>query len=379
MTVIMNTIFRIHISILFLAMVAMSGCTDADSEPGSDSTLVGNDEPSGDVDVADGAEPDVGFDAATGDAANGSATTVDVANIDAAASMPDAAAAPEQWESLDVDEAEATDMDGPLIGPDERPARVLLPDDYDGSRQLPVVFLFHGYTATSTLQDIYFGLSQRRHDRDFIAVLPDGNTDSTGQQYWNATDYCCDFYGAQPDDVGYFEALLNELREDFAVDPDRIHLLGHSNGSFLAYRLACEHGSKIASIVGLAGSGHWDGADCATDGTVSVLHIHGTNDAVILYPGVIGTYPGAREMTDRWSERNQCSGASSIESTISLDRLIWGQETTQRRYGGCPQNAEVELWTILGGTHIPSLDDSFADRVLDFSLPRTNPDAVEDP
>lgn len=349
--------------------IAVAGCTDADSQSGSDITFVNDNPSSPDADVGQGADhADIGDDE---EAAN-----PDVEGPQADVSAPDAPVDPSQWESLDGDVGPSGDDEGFTIGPEDRPARVLLPDDYDESRELPVIFLFHGYSATSSLQDIYFDLSPRRHDRDFIVVLPDGHSDATGQQYWNATDYCCDFYGEEPDDVGYFEELLDELLATFAVDSDRVHLLGYSNGAFLSYRLACEYGSRIASIVGFAGSGHWDDADCSADGTVSVLHIHGSNDAVIYYAGIINTYPSARTMTDRWSERNECAGPSSIDDTISLDRLLWGNETTQRRYEDCPDQADVELWTILGGSHIPTLESDFADRVLDFSLPRTNRDTL---
>ena len=261
------------------------------------------------------------------------------------------------------------------IGPDDRPARVLLPDDYDASQPLPVIFLFHGYTATSEVQDTYFDLSPRRQERQFIIVLPEGLEDSTGQQYWNATDFCCDHYGDEPDDVGYFLELLDELLDRVAADADRIHLMGHSNGHFFANRLACDHGSRIATVVGLGGGGHWDGDDCPEDGRISMLHIHGTADAVIYYTGAIGLYRSARTMTDRWAERNACSGDSSIYDNISVSSVIFGDETTRRSYDDCPDNISVELWSVVGGSHMPVLEEDVTDRILDFILSKTNPDA----
>ena len=262
------------------------------------------------------------------------------------------------------------------IGPDDRPATLLIPDSYDGVTAMPVVFLFHGYTATSSLQDAYFGLSQRIDERDFLLVLPDGLTDAAGQQYWNATDFCCDNYGAEPDDVGYFVVLLNEVLDDYSGDPDRVHLMGHSNGNFFANRLACEMGSRITSVVGLAGGTHWSSEDCPTDGTVSMLHIHGTLDAVIAYTGLWGSYPGAQTLAQRWAERGGCSDDSEIVDYLNIDGLVLGNETAQRRFAGCPDGIDVELWSIVGGSHLPNLRPDFADRILDFALPRTNPDAT---
>ncbi len=264
------------------------------------------------------------------------------------------------------------------IGPSDRPARVLLPEDYEPDRPLPVIFLFHGYTATAQIQDSYFELSPRRHEREFIVVLAEGHEDTTGQQYWNATDFCCDHYGDEPDDVGYFVELLDELLEHDVVDPDRIHLVGHSNGHFFANRLACDHGDRLATVVGLAGGGHWDDADCSANGSVAMLHIHGTSDAVILYAGAIGQYPAARTLTDRWAARNDCSDDSSIYDNISVSSIIPGEETTLRGYDDCPDGADVELWSIVGGSHMPVLESDFTDQILDFALSRSNPDSMGD-
>lgn len=283
---------------------------------------------------------------------------------------------PSQWDDFDLGENEPIEGADLIIGPAERPARVLLPNDYDGSRPLPVIFLFHGFTATSGIQDAYMGLSPHRHDRDFIIVLPDGLTNATGQQYWNATDFCCDLYGDEPDDVAYFEELLDELLDEVEVDPARVHLMGHSNGHFFSNRLACDMGSRLASFVGLGGGGFWDESDCQEDGSVSVLHIHGTSDAIIYYAGAFGLYPGAQTMAERWALRNDCSDTSSIYGYISLAALIWGRETVQRRYADCPQGIDVELWSIVGGSHMPVFEADFAERILDFALPRTNPDAL---
>ncbi len=337
------------------AAIAATGCFDSDT--GSQSNVQFADTGSQDADNSDV------------QSATDTSSSADIATPDALADVP-------EWETIDAG-GELPDLDDELtIGPADRPARILLPDDYDGSTELPVIFLFHGYTATSGLQDLYFGLSEERHDRKFILILADGLVDSAGQQYWNATDFCCDIYDEEPDDVGYFETLLDEVLDDFAADPDQVHLMGHSNGHFFSNRLACDMGSRLTSVVGLAGSGHYDADDCPEDGQVSMLHIHGTADAVIYYGGLIGSYPSARAMTDRWSERNDCSGSSSIDGSTSIDSAIFGSETTQRRYEDCPAGIDVELWSIVGGSHTPALSSSFSDQVLDFALTRTNPDAT---
>ena len=56
-------------------------------------------------------------------------------------------------------------------------------------------------------------------------------------------------------------------------------LLGHSNGGFMAYRLACEIPERITALASLAGAGLADPGDCrVSDVPVDVLQVHGLND-----------------------------------------------------------------------------------------------------
>ena len=35
--------------------------------------------------------------------------------------------------------------------------------------------------------------------------------------------------------------MLDDIAEDYTVDPARVYLIGFSNGAFMSYRLACHH------------------------------------------------------------------------------------------------------------------------------------------
>ena len=49
----------------------------------------------------------------------------------------------------------------------------------------------------------------------------------------------------------------------------------------MAHRMACDHADAIAAIVSIAGATFLNPDDCAPSEPVSVLQVHGTNDAVI--------------------------------------------------------------------------------------------------
>jgi polyhydroxybutyrate depolymerase len=317
----------------------LSGC-------GSDTDTNGDSSELADAGSQDGASTNE--DASGGDASGSDASGRDTSGSDTSLAPP--------WDDSE-----------PLGG--DRPAETLLPDDYDTSRTWPIVFLLHGYSASASVQNAYFGLGRLRHRRGFIAVLPDGTKDSSGNRFWNATDACCNFANAPVDDVAYLSGLLSEAKERLAIDTERVYFMGHSNGGFMSYRMACELGSEISAIASLAGSSFDDPADCTEDGQVGVLQIHGDADGTVSYTGgafVGSAYPGAQEVAERWAARNGCDAEPESGETFNAASDVSGDETEVQQWTNCDPSTSVELWTIRGGGHIPGLDGDFTGRVLDF-------------
>ena len=288
-------------------------------------------------------------------------------------SMPDAD------ESADVEVVDAADAVDP--GPVDtspldvmnRPADVLIPDDYDRSTSYPLVVLLHGYTADGDIQDNYFGVGAKRTERGFILVKPDGTRNPQGQRYWNAM-WCCDVYDENVDDVAYISGLITAAKERFNVDERRVYLLGHSNGGFMSYRMACDV-DGITAIASLAGSGWLDASDCpVAGGPVAVLQIHGTLDGTIRYNGLPAKYPSAPEMARRWVERNGCDPEPEIGPSLDIDRGLPGAETTPEVWSGCDDETSVALWTIEAGVHIPAFQPEFIDLTLDFLFAHSSPE-----
>jgi polyhydroxybutyrate depolymerase len=169
-----------------------------------------------------------------------------------------------------------------VIGGD-RPARVVLPKNYTSERAWPLLVLLHGYGINGSLEDLYLGVSARVDSLGFIEVIPEGTVDIYGHQFWNSAPSGSGF--AQVDDVAYLRALIEEAKNTYHVDHTRIVLLGHSNGAFMAYRMACEASDIVTAIGALAGSVFGGIETCTPSGAVSVLDMHGTSDTVVPYQG----------------------------------------------------------------------------------------------
>ncbi len=52
--------------------------------------------------------------------------------------------------------------------------------------------------------------------------------------------------GKAPDDVAFFDALLDVLIEQAVADPSRIYVTGPSNGGMMTMRLMCDRSERIA-------------------------------------------------------------------------------------------------------------------------------------
>lgn len=239
----------------------------------------------------------------------------------------------------------------------EREASVHLPRELARDREYPLVVLLHGYSASGQLQDLYLGISSLVSEYEFILVIPDGTVEdsSAGNRFWNATDACCNFHGSTVDDVVYLSGLIDEALEELPIDAGRVYLFGHSNGGFMSYRMACDTPERITAIASLAGATFKDPSDCDPSEPVSVLQIHGTDDATIPYEGN-ETMPSALESVEFWAAETGCDlGAARVGERLDLDDTLEGDDTDALYFEeGCAAGFDHGLYSIIDGSHLPT-------------------------
>ncbi len=260
----------------------------------------------------------------------------------------------------------------------QRPALLVLPADHNPETLTPLVLSLHGFTSHSADHDRYFGLSQRVNIERFALIMANGTRDPDGHRFWNATDFCCDLHNAQVDDVQYLSGLLKEASAHIAVE--RIFILGHSNGGFMSYRLACEGIRGLVAIASLAGTSFSDPSRCASASPVSVLQIHGTGDEVVAYDGSTGEqeYAGAEEAALRWAALARCDLTDpETLPPLDLDQNLDGPETVRTRYRtGCRNDVTIELWTMEQGSHVPHFAPGFGQRLLEWLFSDSRADTL---
>jgi polyhydroxybutyrate depolymerase len=228
---------------------------------------------------------------------------------------------------------------------------------------LPLLILAHGYGANGFVQDVVFPLSKQVGAKKFLYALPNGTEDAAGSRFWNATEACCNFGELPVDDVAFFRALIADVKSQHPVQ--KVFIVGHSNGAFMALRLACDAPDAIDGVVAVSGSTWLDPTRCGEGRAVPMLMVHGTDDKTIPYAGRPGRYPGAVETSERFARRAGCTG-----DWEELDRADFlgasAAETRRARRAGCPARADVELWSMEGTGHIPQFDGRWTGAVIDW-------------
>ena len=254
---------------------------------------------------------------------------------------------------------------------DGRPFKLHVPRSYDQAAKVPLVVLLHGYTSFSDQAESYFKLTSESERRGFLYAMPDGTKNSRGQEYWNATEACCDFYGGLADDTGYLSRLVEKVKSAYSVDPKRVYFIGHSNGGFMSHRMACDHADLVSAIVSLAGMVTSKPEMCKPARAVTVVQIHGTKDETISYDGGFNggqPYPSAVDTVAFWRKQNGCAEQPDASvAPLDLERELGGAETAVTRYrAGCRDGSRVELWSIKDGKHVPALSAEFGKTIVDF-------------
>ena len=253
------------------------------------------------------------------------------------------------------------------------PVTVYIPDSYDPGSPLPVVLLLHGYTSTGALMENWLKLLDVIDEKEFIYAHPDGTADLVASQFWNATNACCNFFGSPVNDSAYLANLLDEIEATLAVDPLRVHIAGHSNGGFMAHRMACDHAERLASIASIAGATWNNRNTCSPDSPVHVLQIHGTQDGVIGFNGGstgAGTYPGAQATVQQWANFAGCLLTGVLLPLhFDYDSNVAGAETDVTLYeAGCEPGGSAELWRMTGSGHLPGFNSGFTSDLIDWLL-----------
>jgi len=221
-----------------------------------------------------------------------------------------------------------------------------IPAIYDGSTDVPLVLNFHGYGSNANEQMFYGDFRDIADTEGFLLVHPQG-TIINGDQQWNVGFLG---NGNTTDDVGFTEALIDELANLYTINLDRVYATGMSNGGFMSFLLACQLSEKIAAVASVTGSMTPDTYDaCNAQQPTPILQIHGTGDSNVLYNGDTWTR-SIEDVISYWVNYNNCETSPTTTALTDINRLD-GSTVEHIIYSGGDNGVTTEHMKIIGGGH----------------------------
>ena len=243
----------------------------------------------------------------------------------------------------------------------ERKFHVFLPSAYDGSRRLPLLLSLHGNSGYQPERESWFYAAERE---GFVVVYPE----AVKEEKWNIWGLKTKSGG--PDDIAYLDAVLDDMIENFAVDPDRIYMHGQSMGDNMASYYAYHRSERLAALTVTSGpvlpSVMYDQEGNLQFGPKKPLpaaRTHGEKDYMCGLPSTYGiskeVIAQALTVQEQVELRHTMDSLQkevwkTVNQTAKKPLLYFDEEKNVEIYPG--KEADFLFYSIVGGVHRPALN-----------------------
>lgn len=218
---------------------------------------------------------------------------------------------------------------------------IYIPSSLSGDSVAPLVLNFHGFGGNIHDYLPYTSMLSIAEAEGFILVYPQGSL-MDGYSHWNPSLPSPE-NKSNADDLGFVEALIQQLSNDYSIDSEKIYACGYSNGGMMSFGLANHKSDLIAAVASVSGS------MLETENTpnhpMPVLMIHGTSDGVIPYVGN-NDYTSVESTLTFWRNFNN---TDSIPNSNSI--TTGGNSIEYESYSNGNNGVSVEHYKINQGGH----------------------------
>jgi polyhydroxybutyrate depolymerase len=238
----------------------------------------------------------------------------------------------------------------------ERTYTVHVPSSYDGKKSVPLVVVFHGGggNASAAIRTTEFNL--KADAAGFIVSYPDGTRPRMNEPYsftnnpqtWNEGSGRFDSGAKNVDDVGFVNAMLDEIEVEFNIDTRRVYATGFSNGASMTYYAGIHLAHRFAAIAPVAG--HLWPEDFKLWRPVPMVYIIGLDDplnppagGMVTALGSTDFKPSIYEEVVRW--------ASVIGCDLIPETVLERDGVKAVRYPKGKDGSEVIFYTVEGLGH----------------------------
>jgi poly(3-hydroxybutyrate) depolymerase len=200
------------------------------------------------------------------------------------------------------------------VGAVTREYRLVVPKTVDLAKPAPLVIAFHGMLIDSKdVMPKYTKLNVTAEKHKFIIAYPE----AIGKSWGLAPDKV-------QSDLAFFDALLAKLSADYRIDPERVNVLGMSNGGYFAHLVGKERSKTVAAAASHSGPlGLQTLLGVRAERKFPVLIIHGDQDRLL-------PVDWARENRDKYTKEGhevkyvELPGVGHVWGTrVDINETIW--------------------------------------------------------
>ncbi|MBF6327925.1 alpha/beta hydrolase family esterase [Nocardia transvalensis] len=230
-------------------------------------------------------------------------------------------------------------LTGSIAVPTTRTYNLYVPPGLSGD--VPLLIANHGFLANAENMERGSGWSAYAREHHFIVAYSQTLVDGPlvpGLAYLGNVWYV----EQNSIDVAYLKNVVADISGKYCIDPKRVYNTGHSQGSIMAQRMACDAADIFAAV------GSWAGADptfptafgstvptpCTPSRPIAVGIFQGQDDPYSTDEGI------GPDNIRAWTARNGCPTAPTSTST--------DQFGTTREYVPCRAGI-TEVWRVMVG------------------------------
>jgi len=245
-----------------------------------------------------------------------------------------------------------------------------------GSSAAPLVVDLHGFSTCPEINALYTGWLEIAAGENMVLVWPEATHISAFNFLAGELDPFLTSWATNPlspaslrgiDDVGFLREMIKDIQGNdvYNVDPSRLYMVGHSNGSEMAQKFAFKEQNMTAGVAGhsffltVFPRTQEEESEAIAEGTllassisdnglrlvspVPIINVHGTLDPIIPYFEASEFLFGAVKNTLLWGDINECTrNNTDIFSGYKIESHV-----------ECGGGVEVKLLTIEGAGHLP--------------------------
>jgi polyhydroxybutyrate depolymerase len=157
------------------------------------------------------------------------------------------------------------------------------------------------------------------------------------------------------DNLGFVAAMIDKLASEYNIDEKRVYSCGYSNGGEFSFELACRLSNLIAAIGVVSRSMLFETyKNCSPTHPTAVLTIHGTNDKVDDYNGIIYQgityFPSLDDVNNYWVSYNNTETTPAV---VQMPDVNTSDGSTVERYvwSNGDGGVSVEHYKVIDGGH----------------------------